>query len=115
MEDVWSGKLGRYRHRLCDVVGDGEVVGLAVTLAVGRNGHIPADGVLCGPIPVLFHHDISVVVNLHKLPDDGQVLPGMHDDAYHALELPVRVVVVVGTEEPEQVQAALTAESHWPT
>ena len=104
-----TSKLRSYRNCLGDFIGVGEVVGFAVTRAAGRYGYVPAGGVRGSAVPVFFHREISLAVNFHKSPDDGQIVPGMHHETYHTLELPVLLVVVVGTEEPAQDKATVNA------
>ena len=102
-------KLRLYRHCLGEVIGDGEVVGFGVTRAVGRHSYVPAGGVRGSAVPVLFHREVCLTVNFHKPPDAGQIIPGVHHETYHALELPVLLVVVVGTEEPAQDEVTVKA------
>ena len=77
-------------------------MGLPVTLAAGGHGHIPTGGVRRSAVPVLLHHQIRLVADSHKLPDDGLVGVEMHDEPQHALVLLVAIIELVGTKEPEQ-------------
>ena len=74
-------KLSPYRHRLGDIISDGEVVGFGVTRAVGRHGYVPADSVRGSAVPVFFHSEVCLAVYFLKLPDDGQVIPGVNHEA----------------------------------